>query len=77
MSPGKTIPATPKQVGSKIVFHLIPLEKLQDEHSPSSRPHLIRQHVSDRDPDSITAKMSEDPCAHYRSTPFPSTASES
>ncbi|KAF9157242.1 hypothetical protein DFQ26_008945, partial [Actinomortierella ambigua] len=35
------------------------------------------EHGKTSDPDSITAKMSEDPCAHYRPTPFPSTASES
>ncbi|KAF9153657.1 hypothetical protein DFQ26_000504, partial [Actinomortierella ambigua] len=74
------------------MFHLIPLEDLQAEYFSSLVPTLpetvcrigmvmttlyAREHGQTSDPDSITAKMSEDPCAHYRSTPFPSPASES
>ncbi|KAG0258518.1 hypothetical protein DFQ27_004614 [Actinomortierella ambigua] len=92
MSPGKTMPAALEQDDSKSMFHLIPLEDLQAEYLPSLVPTLpetmcqigmvmttlyTQEHGQTSDPDSITAKMSEDPCAHYRSTPFPSPASES
>ncbi|KAG0247988.1 hypothetical protein DFQ27_001315, partial [Actinomortierella ambigua] len=45
MSPGKAMPATPKQVP---MLHISPFEELQDENFSSSRPHPAGQHVSDR-----------------------------